>query len=71
MNIMYIFIGGCPRSGTTYFAKVLSSYIKDAIVIPEIQYKYDVINYLQNNEEFDSNKINTIINKYKNRTGLD
>ena len=68
---MYIFIGGCPRSGTTYFAKVLSSYIKDAIVIPEIQYKYDVINYLQNNEEFDSNKINTIINKYKNRTGLD
>jgi hypothetical protein len=71
MKIINIFIGGCPRSGTTYFAKVLSSYLKDAVVIPEVQYKYDLINYLQNNEKFDSNKIDTIITKYKNRTGLD
>lgn len=67
--IKRIFICGCPRSGTTYFAKVLGSNTGYQ-VIPEIQYKYDLFVYLSSNEQYIADRINEIIAKYEMRTGL-
>ncbi|MBD3360653.1 hypothetical protein GF366_02510, partial [Candidatus Peregrinibacteria bacterium] len=38
----YIFIGGCPRSGTTMLGSLLGAH-PEALCIPESQFKTDVM----------------------------
>ena len=44
MNIDYIFIGGCPRSGTTHLAKRLGDRINNSFIPPELDFKSSLIN---------------------------
>ena len=57
-----VFIGGCQRSGTTLLASILGSS-ENVLTIPEAPFKFDLINAVEKNKNFNVAYLNNLISK--------
>ena len=57
-----VFIGGCQRSGTTLLASILGS-CENVLTIPEAPFKFDLINAVEKNKNFNVVYLNSLLSK--------